>query len=273
MTKMMKEPKSIMNTKPVPDLSLIMPCYNEESIIGYTIPRLVSAFEKAGYRLELVAVDNGSSDRTGEIIRQMASENPSIVHHRVEKNEGYGYGVLCGIPVCTGEWVGIIPADGQVDAEDVVRLLDAAIASGSNVIAKVRRRFRLDGWNRKIVSIAYNLMVQMLWPGFGSIDVNGSPKIMPRELMLALGLKSKGWLLDPELLIKAHYIGIKIIEFNVFGRMRGNGLSHVRAETCWEFFTALLAFRFSSSWRRELKAPVYSNATHVNPGFEPTPRS
>lgn len=262
-----------MDHRPEPDLSLVMPCYNEESIIGYTIPRLMSAFEKAGYRLEIIAVDNGSIDRTGELIREMAAANPLIVPHRVERNEGYGYGVLCGIPLCTGRWAGIIPADGQVDAEDVVRLLDAAVAAGEEVVAKVRRRFRMDGWNRKVVSVAYNMMVQVLWPGFGSIDVNGSPKIMQRDLLLRLNLKSKGWLLDPELLIKAHYLGVRIIEFNVFGRMRGNGMSHVRAEACWEFFTALLAFRFSTSWQRELRSANARKASNLNSGLEPNPRS
>jgi len=240
----------------IPDLSLIVPCYNEESIIGYTIPRLLAAFEKAGYRLELVAVDNGSLDRTGEIIREFAAKNPAVVYHRVEQNQGYGNGILSAIPVCTGAWIGMIPADGQVDAEDVARLLDAAIASGGNVLAKVRRRFRMDGFQRKVISIIYNLFIQILWPGLGSIDVNGNPKILPRELMRGLNLQSRGWLLDAEIVIKSYYLGVRIIELNVFGRMRGNGLSHVRMETCWEFFTKLLAFRFSKEWRREMKRPT-----------------
>lgn len=58
------------------DISLVMPCYNEEEIIGYTIPKLLDAFEKAGVRLELIAVDNGSSDQTGAIIKQFAATNP-----------------------------------------------------------------------------------------------------------------------------------------------------------------------------------------------------
>jgi hypothetical protein len=151
--------------------------------------------------------------------------------------------------------VGIIPADGQVDAEDVVRLYEAAAAAGRQVVAKVRRRFRLDGLARKTVSVAYNLFVRLLWPGLGSIDVNGSPKLFPREVLPLLELKSKGWLLDPELMIKAHYLGLPVLEFNVFGRMRGNGLSHVRAGTCWEFLRLLLYYRFSGElgrWRRRV---------------------
>src|SRR3979411_2947578 len=100
-----------------------MPCYNEREVVGYTIRRLVTAFDDAGYQLEIVAVDNGSSDGTGEIIEALAGNYPGkVVHYRVERNEGYGNGIIAGIPLCTAPWIGMIPADGQVDAEDVVRL-------------------------------------------------------------------------------------------------------------------------------------------------------
>lgn len=236
-----------------PDVSFVVPCYNEQDMVGYTLPRLVTAFEKAGFKLELVAVDNGSADRTGELIREIAREHPSIVHHRVEVNEGYGNGVIQGIPRCSAPWIGIIPADGQVDAEDVVRLYEAVITTDGNVLGKVRRRFRMDGLYRKIVSTSYNLFVRMLFPRLESIDVNGSPKLLPAEVIRAMDLRSKGWLLDPEIMIKAHYMGLRVLELNVFARMRGSGVSHVRVETCWEFLTSLLLFRFSRSWRREFR--------------------
>jgi glycosyltransferase involved in cell wall biosynthesis len=233
-----------------------MPCYNEEAVIGYTIPQLVSAFEKAGHRLELVAVDNGSSDRTGEVISALAAKYVSLIPCRVEKNQGYGYGVLSGIALCTAPWVGIIPADGQVDAEDVVRLYEAVTAADGRVLGKVRRRFRMDGLQRKVISIAYNLFVRALWPALRSIDINGSPKILPRDILKEMRLESKEWFLDPEIMIKAHYMGVRVLEFNVFARMRGSGLSHVRMGTCWDFFWKLLYYRFSaelSRWRRDAK--------------------
>ncbi len=245
-----------------PELSFVMPCYNEEEIIGYTIPRFAAAFKKAGIKLELIAVDNGSRDRTGELIREMAANEPSIVYHRVEVNEGYGNGVLCGLKVCRAPWVGIIPCDGQVDAEDVVALFDAVKTTKGNVLGKVRRRFRMDGLWRKVVSVSYNLMVRVLWPRLGSIDVNGSPKILPRDAINSMELKSKNWFLDPEIVIKAHYMGLRVLEFNVFARMRGNGLSHVRVMTCWEFLRNLMIFRFSPEmpkWRRNLKSEPETN--------------
>jgi hypothetical protein len=151
-----------------------------------------------------------------------------VVYHRVEPNQGYGNGVLKSIPVCRAPWVGIIPADGQVDAEDVARLFEAVKHTSPRCLGKVRRRFRMDGPLRKIVSIFYNGFVWLLWPRLGSIDINGSPKIVPRDVLLAMDLQSKQWFLDPELMVKAHHMGVRVLEMNVFARMRGNGLSHVR---------------------------------------------
>jgi len=236
-----------------PDVSFVVPCYNEEEIIGYTLQRLHSAFEKAGYALELVVVDNGSTDRTGEIVKNLAAQYPSIVCHRVEVNQGYGFGVISGLPLCTAPWVGIIPADGQVDAEDVVRLYEAVITTNGNVLGKVRRRFRMDGLYRKAVSTSYNMFVRMLYPKLESIDINGSPKLLPSHIVEKMGLESKGWLLDPEIMIKAHYMGVHVMELNVFSRMRGNGVSHVKVMTCWEFLHNLLKFRFSKQWKENFQ--------------------
>ncbi len=237
-----------------PDLTFVVPAYNEAGGITPVVTRLFGAFEQAGYRLELVAVDNGSLDATGEVLAGLQSSFPLLRVHRVEVNQGYGHGVLEGIPLARGPWVGIIPADGQVDAEDVVRLFEAARATDGRVVAKVRRRFRLDGLKRKLVSVTYNMLVLLLWPGIGTLDTNGSPKLLRREALRAMRLTSRRWFLDPELMIKAHYMGLRVIEVNVFARMRGTGLSHVRPSTCWEFLRELLRYRFTgglAAWRRD----------------------
>lgn len=239
-----------------PDFSLIVPCYNEEEVIPYTIPQIVKAFTEAEVDLQLVAVDNGSSDRTMEILERFVAEGLPVKIVKVDVNIGYGNGVLTAFPACEADWIGIIPADGQVDAEDVVRLFDAVRVCSPKTLAKVRRRFRMDGLKRKIVSIIYNGMVWCLWPGLGSIDVNGSPKIVHRTVLDEMDLQSRQWFLDPEMMIKARYMGVRVLETNVFARMRGNGLSHVRASTCWEFFRDLLSYRFGSrirGWKRALR--------------------
>jgi glycosyltransferase involved in cell wall biosynthesis len=256
-----------------PDLSFVMPCFNEEEVIGYTIPQFVSAFEKAGVKLELVAVDNGSSDGTGSILRELAAKGLPIVSPRVEVNQGYGFGVLTGIQHATAPWIGIIPADGQVDAEDVVRLFEAVRHVKGLILGKVRRRFRMDGLLRKIVSVAYNSLVKILWPRLRSIDINGSPKILQREVLRSLDLQSKDWFLDPEMMVKSHYLGVGVLEMNVFARMRGSGLSHVRASTCIEFFTNLLRFRFSRDLKRWRERARERLAVEMNSKTDPAPVS
>ena len=238
------------------EVSIIMPCYNEEGVIPYTIPQLVQAFQGAGHRVEIIACDNGSVDRTGEIIKGLAAKGLPVVYHHVEINEGYGNGILRSIPVCSAPWIGIVPADGQVDAEDAARLFEVVKYTNSRVLGKVRRRFRMDGFARKVISILYNGFVWLLWPRLGSIDVNGSPKFVHRDMIVMMKLESRRWFLDPEIMIKARYLGMRVIEMNVFARMRSHGLSHVRAGTLFEFFVNLLRFRFGGAltqWRRSLK--------------------
>lgn len=243
----------VADAKDGPDLSFIMPCYDEQEVIPYTIPRFVRAFEQAGHRLELVCCDNGSTDRTGEILAEFARQGLPVVPHRVDVNVGYGNGILRSIPHCRGDWIGMIPADGQVDAEDVVKLYESVMHSDGRVIGKVHRRFRMDGPIRSVVSFVYNLFVWTLWPGIGTFDVNGSPKILHRDVLEAMQLESRDWLLDPEILIKGHYMGVRLFEMNVFARMREHGTSHVRPATAWEFVHRLLGFRFGrdfAAWRR-----------------------
>ena len=140
-----------------------------------------------------------------------------------------------------------------MDAEDVVRLYQAVSATGRLVLGKVRRRFRMDGLWRKMVSTAYNMFVRLLWPRLQTLDVNGSPKLLPRSVISSMDLKSKNWLLDPEIMIKVHYLGVPVLELNVFARMRGGGVSHVRAETCGQFLRYLLKFRFSQEWGHDFQ--------------------
>ncbi|MGH7713050.1 MAG: glycosyltransferase family 2 protein [Gemmatimonadaceae bacterium] len=230
-----------------PDLSLVMPCYNEAESLPYSVSQLLRAFERAGYRLQLVAVNNGSHDRTADVIAELAARHREITAVTVEANIGYGHGILSGVPYARAQWIGTVAADGQVDAEDLVRLYEAALGTDGKILAKVRRRFRMDGVLRKIISVGYNGFVQLLWPGIGTLDVNGQPRLMRAETWRAMELRSANWLLDLEMVIKAHYMGLRIVELNVFARMRGKGISHVRLSTCWEFFTNLLRMRFSGA--------------------------
>ena len=109
-----------------PCLSVVMPCYNEQAAIPYTIPQLVQAFERAGHRLELIGCDNGSRDRTGEILKEFAAQ-----------------GLPCAIAVSLGE-TRIIVATVDGFAADASSLLALVIVwTLSALIRFLERRLAL----------------------------------------------------------------------------------------------------------------------------------
>ncbi len=249
-----------MNAGNRPVLSLVVPAYNEEEVLGFTVSQLLRAFESLSMPLELVVVDNGSKDRTGEIIESFAKEDSRVKPVRVEKNRGIGWGIQNGFRACTGAWVGYIPADGQVDAQDVAHLYEAASSTNGRVVAKVRRHFRVDGFKRKVVSISYNGFFRALWPTVRSLDINGCPKLLPKPAIDHMYIESNEWMMDPEIMVKSLVLNLKIMEFNVFGRMRGGGVSQVRSSTLKEFTQTLIESKFTGRWVRQVDQPGFEAA-------------
>jgi len=179
-----------------------------------------------------------------------------VVKVTVPVNIGYGNGLLEGLKVCTAPFVGYICADGQVAAREAAVTYQQARAAQGPVMAKVRRRFRKDSWRRKIVSILYNFGMQCVFGWLGSIDLNASPKVFPREALAALQLNSTDWFLDPELMIKAKHLGIRILERDVEGLARAGGKSSVRYTTCLQFLKNIARYRFGGefrAWRRSVR--------------------
>jgi polyisoprenyl-phosphate glycosyltransferase len=232
-----------------PAVSFIMPCFNEEDCLHNTARDMLDAFATAGVPLELVLVDNGSRDRTAAIIDELIAEARPVIKVTVPVNIGYGNGLLQGFKACTAPFVGYICADGQVAAKEAVITYHEAVAAQVPAMAKVRRRFRKDSWRRKIVSILYNFGMQFVFGWLGSIDLNASPKVFPREALAPLQLNSTDWFLDPELMIKAKHLGLKILERDVEGLARAGGKSSVRYTTCLQFMKNILRYRFGGEFR------------------------
>lgn len=233
-----------------PQLTLVLPCYNEEAVLKSTATRLLRCFAERQVRLELVLVDNGSEDNTGQIIDQLIESGEPVVKVRIAVNQGYGNGILEGLKVAGGDLVGFLCADGQVEAESVFKIFEIASNSVTPKLVKVRRRFRMDGFTRKMVSVSYNLITMLLFGRLRSIDINGNPKIFPRQYLDLMRLESKDWFLDAEVMIKAKRLGLEVLEFNVMAQMREGGKSNVRAGTCWEFLENLFRYRFGEKRKR-----------------------
>ena len=232
-----------------PDLSIAISCFNEEECLPFTVPALASALAEAGIDYELVLVDNGSVDRTGQIIDELAASGLPVVKGAVPENRGLGLGFRAGFSIARGRFVATQCADGQVAPADVIRVYAALRQHPGSAIAKVRRRFRQDSWLRKIVSVTYNVMMHLLFPGIKALDVNGNPKAMSRETLQLLDLSSDDWFLDAEILLKARHLRLPVIELDVPGFAREAGGSSVVPATVLEFLGNIASYRLGGPWR------------------------
>ena len=232
-----------------PHLSLVVPCYNEERCLDATIPPLVEAFTNAGVVVQMVLVDNGSTDRTSAVIDSLIHRGLPIVKGTVPVNRGQGLGYLTGFQQASGHHIGWICADGQVAPEDVVAVYQKLSEATVPSLAKVRRRYRQDNWKRRIISIVYNGMFQVIFLGIHSLDINGNPKMMPARMLRLMELSSEDWFLEAEAMLKADHLKLPIIEINVMGLARESGQSHVQFSAIPEFLWNILRFRLGKPWR------------------------
>lgn len=229
-----------------PELSIVIPLYNEEANLP-TAPAAVSAaLRDAGLDYELVLVNNGSRDRTGEMLDEMARRDPRIRIVTVPVNEGYGWGVTCGLALCRGSAVGYMGGDGQIRPDDVVRVY-RLLRERHLHLAKVKRVTRQDGWQRRVVTTICNHVFPLLFP-VATPDINGTPKIMRADVYRALRPRSRDWFIDAEIMIKLGARGGTYGEIDVEFLPRAGGTSNVRPSSLLEFVLNIVRYMFEP-WR------------------------
>lgn len=236
-------------TKQGVELSLVIPLYNEADGLRKMALDLLAAFRQLAVGCELVLVNNGSRDGTGEILTRLAQECNAIRVVHVPLNIGYGWGIICGLRAATGPILGFMCGDGQIMPEDVV-LVYRRIVEHNLDLCKVVRVVRDDGLQRKAMSIVYNVLFRVLFQ-IRSQDINGTPKLMRRGCYEALSLVSKDWFIDAEAMIKASKCGYRIGEVPVEFRPRENGQSHVKLTTIFEFFKNMVRYRIGG-WKESI---------------------
>ena len=222
-------------------LSLVVPFYNEGETAEKVSLDLISEFEKNGINLELVLVDNGSTDSTQEILQELATLNPEIKIVTIPVNKGYGWGVISGLREAQGDYLGVVHGDGQISAGDTVKIYQRLVVDKLD-LCKAKRIERQDGLLRKIPSKAYNYIFPLFFP-VQTKDVNAAPKIMTRESYQKLKLACKDWFLDAEIMIKSQRLGYKVSEVPVTSEYRKGGGSKVRGSTVFEFLKNLLKYK------------------------------
>ncbi|HHL38943.1 MAG TPA: glycosyltransferase family 2 protein [Deltaproteobacteria bacterium] len=226
-----------------PELSIAVPLYNEEENIERVIGELTERLDKEGVDYELVLVNNGSRDATPSLIERMASENERIRPVHLRENQGYGGGILAGLRLCRGRWVGYMWGDDQVVADDVLRVF-RELRDGRLDLCKARRVERHDGLQRRLITKTYNAVFPLFFK-VSTTDVNGCPKLMRREVFEALRIRSTDWFIDAEIMIKAERRGLAVGEVPVVFHERKKGSSSVNYRTVLEFIANMFRHRFN----------------------------
>jgi len=201
-----------MNTK----LSVVIPCYNEEKNLPYIVAKLRAILrDKAHEECEVILVDNGSTDDSAQVFTELLEgieENIRVV--KVDKNQGYGYGILYGLQQATGDFLAWTHADLQTDPADVFKALDIyLLATKRPVLVKGYRK------NRKLSEAFFSWCMGLISSVFLKArltEINAQPKLFHRDFYAAIVKDAPyDFSLDLYFLFKAKKQGL-IIDFPVF---------------------------------------------------------
>lgn len=231
------------------NFSLVIPLWNEERNIQALINAIVSSKLLEIGMAELILVNNGSTDRTGDLVKKAANQYPWIVPVQLETNLNYGGGVYEGFKYATSEIFCYIPGDLQVMPDDVIKVSKNFFKHEdrkSTLFVKGFRVIRHDPLQTQVVSWIYTLLANTLL-GLKVRDVNGLPKMFHRSLLdLIPAERMKTFVFDSQILSIARENDWTIFEVPVtfHGRREGvSSWSKKRIHVYIEVFTQLMKLR------------------------------
>jgi len=208
------------NSKAV-SLSVFLPCYNEQDNVAPTVERALEILQRLDADYEVIIVDDGSSDDTGNIADRLAAEHGRVrvVHHR--SNLGYGAALRSGFNAATKELVFYTDADGQFDISEMPPLLPLIRRYDIVTCYRLNRQDslvrRLNGWCwTKLVCLLFGMKIR---------DIDCAFKLYKREIFDNITLSSTGALIDTEILARAIRKGYRITQKGVHHYPRAAGES------------------------------------------------
>lgn len=205
-----------------PSISVVIPMFNEQENIGHAIALATTALEAHASDHEIIVVDDASADRSPDIVRRLAEGDARIRQLRHERNRKLGGTLRTGFAAASKDLVLYMDADLPFDPYDIGRALRAMELTRADMIAAYRLDRTSEGTRRALYSYAYNVLIGLLF-GWPHRDVNFSFKLMKREVLDAIVLRSEGSLISAELLVKARNLGFSVhqIGLDYFPRTRG----------------------------------------------------
>ena len=229
------------------NLSLILPCYNEEKNIAFLCNEFLNLPFK-DVKAELILVNNGSDDDTKseieEAIKNNRSKNVTIKIVNIKKNKGYGGGIAEGLNNSSGEYIGWAHADLQTPLADFLKLYNL-IKNKKNILGKGFRTNNrgFDG----IVSRLHEKLASLIL-GIKMKEVNAQPKIFNKELMKYFTNMPHKWTtLDTYVIYISLKNNVEIKDINVVFNTRKFGQSkwksNFKSFICHIFFNVLYLFK------------------------------
>jgi len=197
----------------LPSLSVFFPCHNEEGNVERVVRGALEVGASVTDDLEVIVVNDGSSDRTKELADRLAAEDPRVraVHH--PQNRGYGGALQSGFAAASKEYVFFSDGDGQFDLGELPRLV-GLVADGQCDLALGYRIKRADPFIRSLNAKLYKLLIRLLF-GLKVRDIDCAFKLIHRPVLEQVHVESEGALVSAELLIKAKKSGFRMREAGV----------------------------------------------------------
>ena len=192
-----------------PYLSVLMPALNEERTISQVLDTVLSS----PVDLEAILVDDGSTDRTWELMQARAASDTRVRAYRHRVNQGKGGAIRTALEQARGTVVLIQDADLEYDPADYPRLLEPILSGRATVVYGSRAFTSHTAYSywyvmgNRLVTLATNLIYNCYLS-----DMETGYKVMPREVAMSLDLRARGFELEPEITAKLLRSGHRIYE-------------------------------------------------------------
>jgi glycosyltransferase involved in cell wall biosynthesis len=199
----------------VPRLSYFFPAHNEEANLEALIDEALAVLPTLAETFEIIAVNDGSRDRTAVIADDLTAQHPGIVravHHPT--NLGYGAALRSGFAAARYELVAFTDGDRQFHVVDIGRLTTRLVEADAPDVVVGYRIKRADPLIRTIYARAYRLANRIFF-GLKVTDVDCACKLVRREALEGLRVQSGGAFFSAELLIKLQAAGRSVVEVGV----------------------------------------------------------
>ena len=200
-------------------LSLVLPAFNEEANIGEVVREALALLPRFADPFEIIVVDDGSRDRTAEIVADLARQDPRVRLIQHGRNRGYGAALVSGFNATSGDFVMFMDADRQFDINDF-RLL-TPFAADFDIVAGFRME-RNDPLHRRVFAETFNVAVRVLF-GVHMRDIDCAFKLFRGDLLRSLPLSAPGALINTEIQAKARRQRARVQQVGVhhYPRMAG----------------------------------------------------